>query len=66
VQNMEDVFPLLCEGVRANQYLAYLVQGDPLSLRDMSALLMRLQAENISFEIVPGVIDQAGVDFHAI
>lgn len=66
VQNMEDVFPLLCEGVRANQYLAYLVQGDPLSLRDMSALLMRLQAENIPFEVVPGVIDQAGVDFHAI
>lgn len=66
VQRLEDVFSVLSEGVRNNQYLAYLVPGDPLSLRDMSALLMRLQAENIAFDVVPGVIDQAGVDFHAV
>ena len=66
VQRLEEVFSVLSEGVRNNQYLAYLVSGDPLSLRDMSALLMHLQAANIPFEIVPGVIDQAGVDFHAV
>lgn len=66
VQRLEEVFSVLSEGVRNNQYLAYLVSGDPLSLRDMSALLMHLQTANIPFEIVPGVIDQAGVDFHAV
>jgi uroporphyrin-III C-methyltransferase/precorrin-2 dehydrogenase/sirohydrochlorin ferrochelatase len=66
VQSHDDVFSLLRDAVKNTQYLVYLVPGDPLSLRDMSALLMRLQAENISFEVVPGVIDQAGVDFHAV
>lgn len=66
IESHDDVFSLLYDGVKNKRYLVYLVPGDPLSLRDMSALLMRLQAENISFEVVPGVIDQSGVDFHAV
>lgn len=62
----DDVFSLLCDGVKKQQHLVYLVPGDPLALRDMSALLMRLQAENIPYDIVPGVIDQAGVNFNAV
>lgn len=62
----DDVFSLLRDGVKKQQHLVYVVPGDPLALRDMSALLMCLQAENISYDIVPGVIDQAGVDFNAI
>lgn len=65
LQTGDDVFSVLRDGVQRGESIVYLLPGDPLSLRDMSNLLMRLQAENIVFEIVPGVIDQNGAQFDA-
>ncbi|MEZ5539360.1 MAG: NAD(P)-dependent oxidoreductase [Pseudomonadales bacterium] len=65
LQTSDDVFTVLRDGVQRGESIVYLVPGDPLSLREMSGLLMRLQAVNIAFEVVPGVIDQNGAQFDA-
>ncbi len=65
LQANEDVFALLQTEVLNGAYVAYLKMGDPLSYRDMPLLLARLQAANVQYDIVPGIIDQAGASMYA-
>ena len=65
LQAHEDVFVLLQAEVLNGAYVVYLKTGDPLSYRDMPLLLARLQAANLQYDIVPGIIDQAGASMYA-
>jgi siroheme synthase len=44
--------------VQRGEFVVYLLAGDPLARRDMSQLLMSLQAAGIVYDVVLGVIDQ--------
>ena len=65
LQANEDVFALLQAEVLKGAYVVYLKTGDPLSYRDIPLLLTRLHAANVQYDIVPGIIDQAGASMYA-
>ena len=65
LQKHEDIFSLLQTEVLNGAYVVYLKMGDPLSYRDTPLLLARLQAANVQYDIVPGIIDQAGASIYA-
>lgn len=66
LQEHQDVVALIKVEVNAGAYVVYLKAGDPLSYRDMPSLLTHLQASNIPYDVVPGIIDQAGASVYAI
>jgi uroporphyrin-III C-methyltransferase/precorrin-2 dehydrogenase/sirohydrochlorin ferrochelatase len=65
LQKNEDAFALLQAEALNGAYAVYLKMGDPLSYRDVPLLLARLQAANVQYDIVPGIIDQAGASMYA-
>jgi uroporphyrin-III C-methyltransferase/precorrin-2 dehydrogenase/sirohydrochlorin ferrochelatase len=56
-----DAYATLKSLAEKNQAIVYLKAGDPLSYRDMPQLLARLQADNISAALIPGIIDQSAM-----
>lgn len=58
LQVADNVLSLLQDGVQRGEFVVYLLAGDPLARRDMSQLLMSLQAAGIVYDVVLGVIDQ--------
>jgi uroporphyrin-III C-methyltransferase/precorrin-2 dehydrogenase/sirohydrochlorin ferrochelatase len=65
LENKQDIAELLQAEVGSASYVVYLKAGDPLSYREVPLLLARLQAADIKYEVVPGIIDQAGASIYA-
>lgn len=61
----EDVEALLKADALSGEHVVYLKVGDPLSHREIPLLLVQLHAANIQYDIVPGIIDQAGASVYA-
>jgi len=66
LEKHQDIALLIQAEVKDSSAVVYLKTGDPLSHRDISLLLARLQAAEISYSVVPGIIDQSGAGFHEI
>lgn len=61
LQPGEDAATLLHAEAGRGMHVVWLLAGDPLSYRNVPLLLAQWQAAGISIDMVPGIIDQAGV-----
>lgn len=66
LEKHQDIALSIRAEVKDSSAVVYLKAGDPLSHRDVTLLLARLQAADIKYTVVPGIIDQSGAGFHAI
>lgn len=66
VNSRDNVASILLEHARQSAHIVYLKMGDPLSHRNLPLVLAQLQAAGVVFDVVPGIIDQAGAEFYAV
>ena len=66
VTKADDIMAILQAGIANKEKVVFLVTGDPMAWSEMSTWLMHLQAQAISYEVVPSVMDMTGGGFHGI
>lgn len=64
--DQDDIAALIMAEASRGAHVVYLKAGDPLSHRDIPLLLVQLHAASIQYDIVPGIIDQAGASIYAV